>query len=280
MIVTIDSLDDPRVAEYRDVPDPERLRRHGVFVAEGRVVVRHLLASPRFETRSVLVSPPALEGLRDAIEPRADLPVFVMPVDRLTALVGFNIHRGCLAIGARPPAAIVGDWWREASPGGLVVAAEHVGNADNLGALFRNALAFGAGGILLSPGCCDPLYRKAIRVSTGAALRLPYAVDEAWPGALQALRAAGARVLAMTPRLPARDLEDAVASCVEGSPIVVLVGHEGDGLSGDAIAASDQRVRIPLAPGVDSLNVSTAAAIALHACRRHIGRRKQFPSGT
>ena len=271
MIVTIDSLDDPRVAEYRDVPDPERLRRHGVFVAEGRVVVRHLLASPRFETRSVLVSPPALEGLRDAIELRADLPVFVMPVDRLTALVGFNIHRGCLAIGARPPAAIVGDWWREASPGGLVVAAERVGNADNLGALFRNALAFGAGGILLSPGCCDPLYRKAIRVSTGAALRLPYAVDGQWPGSLRTLREAGARVLALTPRRPAIDLDEALSAIPPGTAVALLLGHEGDGLSDEAMAAADARVRIALSPAVDSLNVATAAGIALQACRRRLG---------
>jgi tRNA G18 (ribose-2'-O)-methylase SpoU len=241
-------------------------------VAEGRLVVRHLLASSRFETRSVLVSPAALEGLREAIEPHPCLQVYVMPVDRLAALVGFNIHRGCLAIGARPPAVSVADWTRAAIPAGLVVAAERVGNADNLGALFRNALAFGAGGILLSPGCCDPLYRKAIRVSTGAALRLPYAVDEAWPDAIRALRAAGARVLAMTPRPPARDLDDAVARCGKDAPIVIMVGHEGDGLAEEALAAADERVRIPLAPGVDSLNVATAAAIALHACRSHRAR--------
>jgi tRNA G18 (ribose-2'-O)-methylase SpoU len=272
MIATIDSLDDPRVAAYRDIPDPELLRRHGLFVAEGRQVVRHLLASRRFETRSVLVSPAALEGLRDAIEPRPELHVFVMPGECLAALVGFNIHRGCLAIGARPPAVSVDDWSRAAIPAGLLVATERVGNADNLGALFRNALAFGAGGILLSPGCCDPLYRKAIRVSTGAALRLPYAVDQAWPDAIRALRAAGARVLAMTPRPPARDLDDAVAQSRDGAPIVLLVGHEGDGLTEEALAAADERIRIPLAPGVDSLNVATAAAIALHACRSRRAR--------
>jgi tRNA G18 (ribose-2'-O)-methylase SpoU len=271
MIITIDSLDDPRVAAYRDIPEPERLRRQGGFVAEGRLVVRHLLASDAFETRSVLVSPAALEGLRDAIEPRPDLHVYVMPVDRLAALVGFNVHRGCLAIGGRPPACTVAAWWRAAAPAGLAVAVERVGNADNMGAIFRNALAFGAGGILLSPGCCDPLYRKSIRVSTGAALRLPYAVDEAWPAALHALRAVGARVLAMTPHPPARSIDDAVAPCDGGATIVILVGHEGDGLSEAAFATSDERVRIPLAQDVDSLNVSTAAAIALHACRRRLG---------
>jgi tRNA G18 (ribose-2'-O)-methylase SpoU len=272
MIATIDDLDDPRLADYRNIPDPERLRRHGIFMAEGRLVVRHLLASNRFETRSVLVSPAALEGLRDAIAPHPGLQVYVMPVDRLAALVGFNIHRGCLAIGARPPAMPVDAWWQAAARSRLVVAAERIGDADNLGALFRNALAFGAGGVLLSPGCCDPLYRKSIRVSTGAALRLPFAVDEAWPEAIRALQTAGARVLAMTPHLPARDVDDAAARCGMDVPIVVMVGHEGDGLSQGALAAADERVRIPLAPGVDSLNVATAAAIALHACRTHRDR--------
>ena len=268
MIVAIDDLDDPRLAPYRDVPDPELLRAHGVFVAEGRLVVRHLLASDRFETRSVLVSPPALDGLRDAVEQRPELQVYVMAADRLSALVGFNVHRGCLAIGARPPATPADAWWRETAPSGLVVAAERVGNADNLGALFRNALAFGAGGLLLSPGCCDPLYRKSIRVSMGAALRLPYAVDGEWPAALQMMRAGGARVLAMTPHPPARDLDAAIAALDGASGLAVLVGHEGDGLSDAAMGAADERVRIALSPGVDSLNVATAAAIALHACQR------------
>ena len=271
MTVTIESLDDPRVAEYRNIPDPELLRVHGLFVAEGRHVVRHLLASTRFETRSVLLSPAAFEGLGDALGAREALPVYVMAVERLAALVGFNIHRGCLAIGVRPPAATVASWWKDAAASRLVVAAERVGNADNLGALFRNALAFGAGGVLLSPGCCDPLYRKSIRVSTGAALRLPYAIDGLWPASLIALRKAGARILALTPRPPAGNLDDALAGIDGSSTVVLLVGHEGDGLTEAAIGAAGERVRIPMATGVDSLNVSAAAAIALHACRRRIG---------
>ena len=271
MIVPTDDLDDPRVAEYRNVPDPDLLREHGVFVAEGRQVVRQLLASARFATRSVLVSPAALDGLRDVIEAREALPVYVMPAERLTALVGFNLHRGCLAVGVRPPAASVASWWQEAAAARLVVAVERVGNADNLGALFRNALAFGAGGVLLSPGCCDPLYRKSIRVSAGAALRLPYSIDPRWPASLHMLRAAGARVLAMTPGPRARELDEVLASADPGAAIALLVGHEGDGLTDAAMAAAGERVRIAIRPGVDSLNVATAAAIALHACRRQIG---------
>lgn len=271
MTHAIDSLDDPRVADYRNVPEPELLRTRGVFVAEGRQVVRHLLGSARYRTRSVLVSPAALEGLREALDAQPAVPVYVMSVERLTTLVGFHIHRGCLAIGERPPAMPVAAWWREASASALVVAAERIGNADNMGALFRNALAFGAGGILLSPGCCDPLYRKSIRVSTGAALRLPFAVDDRWPEGVRALRAAGVRVLAATPREPALELEDALASLQPGTQVALMMGHEGDGLSEAAMEAADGRVRIALSPGVDSLNVATAAAIALHACRRRLG---------
>jgi tRNA G18 (ribose-2'-O)-methylase SpoU len=171
----------------------------------------------------------------------------------------------------RPPAIAVDAWWRAAAGSGLVVAAERISNADNLGALFRNAIAFGAGGILLSPGCCDPLYRKSIRVSMGAALRLPFALDDDWPQALGMMRAAGVRVLAMTPHEPARDIDDALAAAGTVAPIAILLGHEGDGLSEQAMAAADERVRIPLAPGVDSLNVATAAAVVLHACRRRMG---------
>jgi len=267
----IDDLDDPRIAAYRGISDPDLLRAHGVFVAEGRQVVRRLLASARDRTRSVLVSPAALESLRDMLDTQGPLPVFVMPADRMTALVGFNIHRGCLAIGERQPSASAEAWWHQAAGSRLVVVAERVGNADNMGALFRNALAFGAGGILLSPGCCDPLYRKSIRVSMGAVLGLPYAVDDRWPDGLRRLREEGVRTLALTPGPTALDLDDALSAIPPGSTVALLVGHEGDGLSDEAMDAADARVRIALSPGVDSLNVATAAGIALHACRRRLG---------
>ena len=273
MILPIDDLDDPRVAEYRDLPDPALLRDHGLFVAEGRQVVRHLLASSRFRAKSVLVSPASLDGLRDAIDARPALPAYVVGVGQFAALVGFNLHRGCLALGERPAAVPVEAWWREAAASRLVVAVERVGNADNMGALFRNALAFGAGGLLLSPGCCDPLYRKSIRVSMGAALRLPYAVDERWPESLRALQAEGVRVLAMTPRADARELCDALAAIAPGAAVALLVGHEGNGLGDETMDAADERVRIAIAPGVDSLNAAAAAAIALHACRRRLERQ-------
>jgi tRNA G18 (ribose-2'-O)-methylase SpoU len=265
----IESIDDPRVADYRNVPDAELLRTQGVFVAEGRQVVRQLLAGSRFRTRSVLVSPSALESLRDVLETR-DVPIYTMPIDRLATLVGFNMHRGCLAIGERLPAAGLDAWLREAAPSRLLVVGERLANADNVGGVFRNALAFGAGGVLLSPGCCDPLYRKSIRVSMGGALRVPYAIDEHWPAGLHALKNAGFRVFGLTPLASARELEDALASLVPDMSVALAVGHEGHGLSDVATGIADDHVRIGMRSGVDSLNVATAAGIALYACRRRL----------
>jgi tRNA G18 (ribose-2'-O)-methylase SpoU len=269
--VAIESIDDPRVAEYRNVPDAALLRTRGVFVAEGRQVVRQLLTASRFRTRSVLVSPSAFESLRDVLETRGGLPVYTMPVERLEALVGFNMHRGCLAVGERPRALTVDGCLRDAAASRLLVVCERLGNADNMGAIFRNALAFGAGGVLLSPGCCDPLYRKSIRVSMGAALRVPFALDENWPGGLQAVKDAGFRMLCLTPARPSRTLEDALASLTPSAPIAVVLGHEGDGLSDGARRAADDCARIDMAADMDSLNVATAAGIALYACRRRLG---------
>jgi tRNA G18 (ribose-2'-O)-methylase SpoU len=266
----IESIDDPRVADYRSVPDAVLLRTQGVFVAEGRQVVRQLLTASRFRTRSVLVSPSALESLRGVLEAR-DFPIYTMPIDRLATLVGFNMHRGCLAIGERPKQPGLDALLRDAAASRLLVAGERLANADNMGALFRNALAFGAGGVLLSPGCCDPLYRKSIRVSMGAALRVPYAIDEHWPAGLHALKNAGFRVFGLTPLASARELEDALASLVPGTPVALTVGHEGDGLGDEARQIADDLVRIGMRSGVDSLNVATAAGIALYTCRRRLG---------
>jgi tRNA G18 (ribose-2'-O)-methylase SpoU len=267
-IVPSDDLDDPRLADYRNVPDPVLLRDRRVFVAEGRLVVRHLLESSRFMTHSVLVSPAALEGMGEALARHPALPVFVMPVERLSALVGYNMHRGCLAIGARPVPPPVGDWVASIRGARLVVAVEGVANADNIGGIFRNALAFGAGGVLLSPTSCDPLYRKATRVSTGATLRLPFTIAGNWPGDLLAIKKAGFHILALTPDDSARDIEDALAMQPHDARLALLLGHEGTGLGDDTLLAADDCVRVAMAPGVDSLNVATAAGVALYACTR------------
>jgi tRNA G18 (ribose-2'-O)-methylase SpoU len=259
----IDRLDDPRIADYRNVPDPVLLRERGIFVAEGRLVVQALLDEPRYHVRSLLLSPAAFDAIGPALAARPGLDAFVAPLDLLAEIVGFNIHRGCLAIGERRPALDPGGAIAAAGASRLILVLERVANADNIGVLFRNARAFGAGCVLLSPGCCDPLYRKAIRVSIGASLRVPFANVPEWPGGLSAVRAAGFEIVALTPRAGAVEL--GTAAHAAAGPVALLLGHEGDGLSAAALAAADRGVRIAMAAGTDSINVASAAAIALHA---------------
>ena len=267
-IETVTNLDDTRLALYRGVSDPELLRSGGLFIAEGRQVVRTLLEQSRYEVRSVVVTETARRALSDVLEPRLHrLTVFLVADGSIEALSGYNIHRGCLALGVRPSMPRVDDWLLATAPRrpSSIVAAEHMANADNMGALFRNAAAFGAGAIVVSPGCCDPLYRKAIRVSMGAALRLPAVAGDPWPGCLARLREAGFVVAALTPRASATSLEVFAASRDRSAPVIVLAGSEGQGLSDEALDAADLHVRIPMAEGMDSINVATAVGIALYA---------------
>lgn len=261
----VDSLDDTRLADYRHVPDPELLRRGEVFVAEGRLVVRALLAQPRFRVRSVLLTETAFASLADVIDPRlSDLPVFVVPAGAIETLTGFDIHRGCLAIGERPASCGVATLLARAPAAMRLVVLEGVGNADNIGGIFRNAAALGAEAVILGPGCCDPLYRKAIRVSMGAALRVPFCWAEIWPGDLRMLREAGFVVAALTPAQDAVEIAAFAGTLPAGAKVALLAGSEGGGLTAAALSRADLAVRIPMAPGADSLNVATAVAIALH----------------
>lgn len=257
MIVAVDGLGDSRLDDYRNVPDPDLLRARGLFVAEGRLVVRRLLESSRFRTRSVLLTHAAYAALADVVGQRSNLPVYVVTQDTMNEVTGFNIHRGCLAIGERQSAL---QWTDLVRDGSLLLVLERVSNADNIGGIFRSAAAFGADAVLLGPACADPLYRKAIRTSMGAALRVPFAAMPDWPEDLTRLRAAGVRLLALTPDRHATPVRDIAPR----APLAVLVGHEGEGLSAEAMAAADVRIRIPMAAGVDSLNVSAAASIALY----------------
>jgi tRNA G18 (ribose-2'-O)-methylase SpoU len=265
-IEAIDTLDDARVSDYRNVPDPVLLKQRGLFVAEGRLVVRHLLASHHYAVRSVLVSPTVLESLGDVVESLPGIPVYVAPVDVLSGIVGFNMHRGCLAICERPVGATVAATLVQAASARLVVVAEQIANADNMGGLFRNAMAFGAGAVLLSPNCCDPLYRKAVRVSIGGTIRVPSAVIEEWPAGLSALKQAGYTLVGLTPDARAKELGEWAFHERRPARVALVVGHEGFGLSDAALAMTDVRVRIEMVAGVDSLNVATAAGIAMYAC--------------
>jgi tRNA G18 (ribose-2'-O)-methylase SpoU len=272
-VVPIDDPDDPRIADYRNVPDPALLAERGVFVAEGRLVVRALLASRRFGTRSLLVTGASLKSLEDVLEAAAPtLPIYVASKALVSGIVGFNVHRGCLALGERPAASAAEDVLPPDDADALLVVLEGIGNADNIGGIFRNAAAFGADAVLLSPGCCDPLYRKAIRVSIGGTLAVPFASGGAWPGCLARLRERGVAVVALTPGPASADIDGANAPWRARRRLALLAGTEGSGLTAGALELADYRVRIPMAPGADSLNVATAVGIALHRLSTRVTR--------
>ena len=268
--IRVASVDDARLDDFRVVSDPALMRGRGLFVAEGRLAVERLLAS-RFRARSLLVIDAALEGLAPALaacgeEHRPD--VYVADSAQLRLVTGFRFHRGCLALGERRGAVALGPELPRPAPGRPLVVLEGVSDPDNVGSIFRNAAAFGAAGVLLSPTCADPLYRKAIRTSMGTTLQLPFRVAGDWPGVLARVRDDGARVIALTPLEPATGIEAFVRrarGCAIG--IALLLGNEGDGVSRDALDLCDERVRIDIEPAVDSLNVAHAAAIALQRIR-------------
>ena len=256
---------DARLAPYRDLRDPAAAVRDGLFVLEGRLLVEHLLASS-LSTHSVLVSSDHLARLRSLLAAHpAPPPVLVADTALIRTVVGYSFHRGCLALARRPPLEPLHAFLsRVTDPDAIVVALEGVDNPDNLGGVFRNAMAFGAAGVLLSPGCGDPLYRKAVRVSMGGALAVPFLHAEDWPTALTTLRSAGFTLLALTPGPGARDITDLGGAITRPARTALLVGAEFSGLSAVTRAAADLAVGIRMARGVDSLNLASAKAIALH----------------
>jgi tRNA G18 (ribose-2'-O)-methylase SpoU len=262
----VTSLDDPRVADYRLIADHRALVARGLFVAEGRLVVSRLLslartpAGTRFPLVSLLVSAPAFDSLAAVIEAtRPVAPIYVIDQSAMNALVGFNIHRGCLALAARAlPATFSAELARSVR---RIIVLERVSNPDNVGGIFRSAAALGADLVVLGPDCGDPLYRKAVRTSMGAALGVPFVDAGPWPAALRDMRQAGVTVIALTPSADAAPIRAVVPP---PGPLALLVGHEGEGLTDDALRESSLRVRIPMAGDVDSLNVASAASIAMY----------------
>lgn len=220
-------------------------------------MVRQLLRSP-YRLRSVLATEKGLRALEldlGAIE----APVYVVAQELVERIAGFHFHRGALATADRLPMRPLAEVVRGSR---LVLVVEGVNDTENLGALFRNAAAFGVGAVVLDPTCADPLYRRAVRVSMGHVLQVPFTRAEVWPAAVGELQRLGFEVLALTPTATAGD-----ARVIRPDPEVaraVMVGAEGPGLSDAALAAADRRVRIRMAPGIDSLNVATAAAVTLH----------------
>lgn len=266
---------DPRLADYARLTDVE-LRKsleaeHGLFVAEGEKVIRRAVAAG-YPARSLLVTErkaAALAGLAGA----CGAPVYVLPEDAAARLTGYHVHRGALAAMQRRPLPPVSGVLGQAR---TVVICEDIVDHTNVGAIFRCAAALGTGGVILSPRCADPLYRRSVKVSMGAVFAIPYARMRDWYGGLAGVRSAGFRLLALTPDPAAAPITAAAA----GGRAALLLGTEGDGLSSRWLHEADQAVRIPMHPaatatGVDSLNVVAAAAIACHVLAGREGQPVQ-----
>ena len=248
----VDDPDDERLAPYRRLTDASA-QRDGVFIAESLPVIRRALASG-YRVRSLLLSPHRYDELGDVA---AVDRVFVAGQPILKAVAGFDVHRGALAAVERPSLPPLGDIL---SRGRRLAILEGISDHENMGSLFRNAAAFAIDAVLLSPTCSDPLYRRSVRVSMGHVLHVPFTHVDPWPDALQLVRAARFSVVALT---PAPDAEPVQGVAPIERP-AFLLGAEGPGITPAALRAADRRIRIPMANGVDSVNVATAAAIAFH----------------
>jgi tRNA G18 (ribose-2'-O)-methylase SpoU len=265
-ITVVDAPDDPRLAPYVGIRDPHLLREGNRFVAEGRLVVQRLVEQSPDAIESVVVTAPALAELATSFEPHLSrLDVLLVDRDALSALTGYDLHRGCVAIARRPAEAALPAL--VPAPGGCLVVLEAVANPDNVGGIFRNALAFGASGVALDPASSDPLYRKAVRTSMGAALAVPFARLRPWPEALDTLRAMEVALVALTTADRALDIEEAAARLADRR-VALVVGNEGSGVSEAVARRAEVWARVPIAREVDSLNAATAAGIALYVFGR------------
>jgi tRNA G18 (ribose-2'-O)-methylase SpoU len=257
--VYINDPTDPRIQAYANIKERDLVGRQGRFVAEGKVVLNVLFGARRFAAESVLLLENRLSGMEPtlALVP-PEVPVYVAPQAVLDAVAGFHMHRGVLAIGRKREPEPLDALLAGLPPRALVVALVGISNHDNMGAIFRNAAAFGANAVLLDPTCCDPLYRKAIRVSVGAALKVPFAMAETTDDLVARLAAHGFGQMALSPR-------GKVECRMAGRPprLALYFGTEGEGLPQALIDRLDT-VRIAMAEGFDSLNVAAASAIALH----------------
>ncbi|MGK5529297.1 TrmH family RNA methyltransferase [Streptomyces sp. URMC 129] len=254
---------DPRLTDYTALTDVALRRRRepaeGLFMAEGEKVIRRALRAG-YPMRSMLLTPRWADAMRDVVA-SAGAPVYLVSPEVAEQVTGYHVHRGALAAMQRTPLP---------SAAGLLAASrrlavlEAVNDHTNLGAVFRGAAALGMDAVLLSPDCADPLYRRSVKVSMGTVFSLPYARLSPWPRVLADVREAGFRLLALTPDPGATDIGTAVRELGDDKAALML-GTEGEGLTARALAAADARVRIPMAHGVDSLNVAAAAAVAFYA---------------
>ncbi|WP_223475871.1 TrmH family RNA methyltransferase [Oricola indica] len=256
--IRIEDPDDPRIAIYRDIRERDLIRRQGHFIAEGRTVLQVLVDQNRFPVHSLLVLENRLAGLSGLLDTLpADVPVYCATQPVLDAIAGFHMHRGILAIANIPgdtaelPNEMPADWK-------TLLLLSAISNHDNMGAIFRNAAAFGVDAVLLDPQCCDPLYRKAVRVSVGGVLRVPFHRIASMEAGIEALSTGGFSIAALSPAG-----RTDIAEWQPAERQALVLGSEGPGLAEEWLQRLET-LSIAMAPGFDSLNVATAGAVALH----------------
>ncbi|MCA9295394.1 MAG: RNA methyltransferase [Phycisphaerales bacterium] len=272
--IVIDDADDDRLEVFRDVREKDLRGRRNLFIGESEMIVRRLLRTPE-RLHALLLTPQKFQRLRDAlVDLPPAVPVYLVDLDTMGRIAGFHVHRGVLAAGIRPTRealtldAALGHL-RNDDPCTLVIA-EGLTNVDNIGALFRNAAAFGVDGIVLDPACCDPLYRKAIRVSMGHTLSTPYAVAERWPADLDRLREEwNIAVYAAEVMADSSPVCNLPTTARDGRCAFVF-GAESTGVSPEVLARCAGVFHIPMAQGVPSLNVAVASAVMLYELRRDV----------
>jgi tRNA G18 (ribose-2'-O)-methylase SpoU len=268
-VIDVDSPEDPRLDDFRDLNSvdrrPDLPSGKGLVIAEGVLVVQRMLAS-RFTPHAMLGTDRRLGELAADLADR-DVPYYRASAEVMAAVVGFHLNRGVLAAARRPAELSVPQLLTGVR---TLAVLEGVNDHENLGSIFRNAAGLGVDAVIFGSGCADPLYRRAVRVSMGHALLVPFARAQSWPADLNQLQDNGFRLLAMTPDPAAEPLGRAVPALGD-APLAILVGAEGPGLTETVMRISDLRVRIPMARGTDSLNVATAAALAFYERARALG---------
>ncbi len=258
-VVDITDLSDPRLADYSHQTDvalkKARGTAHGIYIAESALVLRRAIGAGH-RPRSVLALGNAVDEARALVG--ADVPIFSGPSELLEELTGYLLHRGLIAAMNRPDLSTVSSLLEGAR---RVIILENVADPTNVGAIFRSVAAIGADAVFVTPRCSDPFYRRAIRVSMGTVLQVPWTRLGDWPSARQLLTASGFEIAALALSPDAVSLRDFVAP----ERLALVLGAEGEGLTAEALACADSVVQIPMAHGIDSLNVAAAAAVAMWA---------------
>ncbi|RCW83133.1 tRNA G18 (ribose-2'-O)-methylase SpoU [Phyllobacterium bourgognense] len=265
-VTRITDPEDDRLSAYRNVRERDLVGRDGRFIAEGKVVLNVLLSNPAFAVESLLVLENRLAGLSEQLKLcPPDVPVYCVSREIMDAIAGFPMHRGILAVGRRNAPLSIDTLIDTMPDKALAVALCGISNHDNMGSIFRNAAAFEADCILMDETSCDPLYRKAIRVSVGAALKVPFAREGSIEAIVTKLQTAGFNIFALSPA-GTTDIYHARPS----RRVALLLGTEGDGLP-NFLLQKLKTVKIPMSRSFDSLNVATASGIALSRFSRFSG---------